>query len=165
MSWSLLALLMLGCGGDDPVDTDPVDTDPVDTDTDTYTPPPPDLEIDVPLTFDFSHVAGLTYCPQFISTLRFTNNTTEDGTFIADCPELNPGAFRPISFARQETTDYVPHLELAIPAESTLTVNVVFNCTIMTTFEHEITLQAAAGDVDYAETFEFFADVPTNPGG
>ncbi len=164
MRWVILGLLV-GCGGDDLVDTDPVETDTDTGDTDTYVPPPPDLEIELPPTFDFTHIVGPTYCPQFIGTMVFTNHTTEAGTFESSCETLDPGGFMPFEFARQQTTDYVPSLQLEIPAETALTVNVVFNCNPLTTFENTFTVRASAGDVDYEEVFTVFADIPAGAGG
>jgi len=159
----ILVCLLVGCGGDElPVDPEPTDTD-TDTDTDTYTGPPPDLEVDIPVSFDFTHVVGPTECPQGIGTMVFTNNTDEAGSFEVSCSEI--GGVRPFGFARQQTVDYVPNLQLPIDPLSSLTVNVVFTCELLTTFENTFSVRAEAGDVTYEEVMTVFADIPNPAGG
>jgi hypothetical protein len=163
MRWTILCGLFFACGGDsEPVDVPPADTD-TDTDTDTYVAPPPDLEIEVPATFDFTHIIGPTECPQGLGTMVFTNHTDQVGSFEVTCAEI--GGVRPFGFAKQQTVDYVPNLALDIDPMSSLTVNVVFTCDLLTTFESTFTVRAMAGEVSYEEVHTVFADIPTGAGG
>jgi len=164
MRWPILVWLVVGCSGGDsePIDPGPTDTD-TDTDTDTYVAPPPDLEVDLPVSFDFTHVVGPTYCPQGIGTMVFSNHTDEVGSFEVTCAEI--GGVRPFGFARQQTVDYESNLSLPIDPMSTLTVNVVFTCSLLTTFESTFTVRASAGEVDYEEVHTVFADIPNGAGG